>query len=109
MQQLPGLVNFFGFLHSCSSMEELIPLFSDRGWVIRRRTDTECFLGCDWAELTLQSGDGMILHGVIDDSHDIQQFIAMLSEHQVQWSCEWFDDEGRQMGQVGASPATAET
>ena len=85
--------SFHSVLQTSKSPEHVAHLFEAEGWSVRKCSWTDYQLSSDWAELYLESGSPMLLHGPLDDPLlRIEAVLSPLRAGGVAFKAEFYDD-----------------
>ena len=93
MSGLPDRSNFFGSIHTRLAPEDVARLFAPRGWAVRKCSRTDYRLVSGFAELVIEFGDPVLIHGpVADVSANCHRVVEPLAAAGLSGTFECYDD-----------------
>ena len=95
MGGLPERSNFHGSLHTDLSKEQVAELFRPLPAKVRKCAWDEFEVICPWAELIVEAGSPILLHGAVADVlTSAERLMGLLREAGVRYSVECFGEAG---------------
>lgn len=90
---VPDTSNFFSSLTTDLSRGEVVALFGDQGWHVRKCGWTEYEVRCAWAELVIEAETPILMHGpVADVLKNAAVICQILSAAKVSFTAESYDE-----------------
>jgi len=97
MGTIPDTSNFFSSLHTAKSLREVAGLFGAAGWEVREPDDSDHVeVLCPWAELVIESGAPILMHGPVADVEvNAERILAVLRRADVTVTAECYGVSGK--------------
>jgi hypothetical protein len=93
MGELPGRSNFFSTIHTTNSKEIIAALYRTEGWGVRNDGWADFELETDFAELSLEADNPILMHGLVADIlQNIGRVLKPLIAAGESFSAECYDE-----------------
>jgi hypothetical protein len=94
MAEVPDTSNFFSSLHTALSLEQVAGLYGALGWRVRRCSWADYEVVSDWAELVIEAGGPILMHGPVADlPARAEELVAPLRAAGVSFTAECYGPE----------------
>lgn len=94
MADVPNLSNFFSTLHTDLTPQNVAGLYGALGWRVRKCSSVDYEVISDWAELIVEAGSPILMHGVVADlAARAEELIAPLRAEGLSFTAECYGPE----------------
>lgn len=94
MAELPECSNFFSSLQTSLSKKQVARLYEALGWRVRKCSWVDYEVVSDWAELVIEAGSPILMHGLVADLPDrVEELVSPLRTAGISFTAECYGSE----------------
>jgi hypothetical protein len=88
---IPESTNLYGIVESLIAKEELALIFYKHGWSVRKSSWVDFEVECEWAELTIEGDNEILINGLLAPDM-FEELFQFLEQQQLKFSLEFYVD-----------------
>lgn len=86
-------LHVFSSLDTKLTREEIAALYGARGWSVRKSSQLDYEVSCDWCELVIEAESPVLMHGVLADLTRAEEMVGPLRRGGISFVAEWYSQD----------------